>query len=142
MAVAWKEELECQSDSTLEFESEFVLDSEVPTYYKDDDISCVIKDLLDPSIGLARSKALQKYIFIGEQIYKEACQLDEKINGFETQIRRPYFHVKPLDGIQLKNWHDYLNFAEKQEDFDWVWLLSFGSFRYTACSLFFCPPVM
>jgi len=26
------------------------------------------------------------------------------------QIRRPYFHVKPLEKSQLKNWRDYLEF--------------------------------
>ncbi|KAL5774092.1 hypothetical protein ACOSP7_011649 [Xanthoceras sorbifolium] len=120
LAAAWKEELECQSDCAIEIQSEFVPESEVRTYYKDDEISSVIHDLLDPSDSLARSKALQKYILIGEQIYKEASRLDEKIHCFETHIRRPYFHVKPLDPSQLENWHDYLNFAEKQGDFDWV----------------------
>ncbi|KAH9797606.1 tetratricopeptide repeat (TPR)-like superfamily protein [Citrus sinensis] len=120
LAGAWKEELECESDSAMEFQSELVLEGEVPAYYKDDETSSVIKDLLDPSVDLVRSKAIQKYRFIGEQIYKEASQLDEKINCFENLIRRPYFHVKPLDDIQLKNWHDYLSFAEKQGDFDWV----------------------
>ncbi|GAY35052.1 hypothetical protein CUMW_014000 [Citrus unshiu] len=120
LAGAWKEELECESDSAMEFQSELVLEGEVAAYYKDDETSSVIKDLLDPSVDLVRSKAIQKYRFIGEQIYKEASQLDEKINCFENLIRRPYFHVKPLDDIQLKNWHDYLSFAEKQGDFDWV----------------------
>ena len=26
------------------------------------------------------------------------------------QIKRPYFHAKPLDKYQLQNWHDYLDF--------------------------------
>ena len=26
------------------------------------------------------------------------------------QIRRPYFHVKPLEKAQLKNWRSYLEF--------------------------------
>ena len=29
---------------------------------------------------------------------------------FIVQIRRPYFHVKPLEKGQLKNWKDYLDF--------------------------------
>ncbi|OQV12084.1 Pre-mRNA-processing factor 39 [Hypsibius exemplaris] len=35
---------------------------------------------------------------------------------FEENIKRPYFHVKPLENNQLKNWHEYLDFeiAEKQ----------------------------
>uniref|UniRef100_UPI00398EF38B pre-mRNA-processing factor 39 isoform X3 n=1 Tax=Pristiophorus japonicus TaxID=55135 RepID=UPI00398EF38B len=29
---------------------------------------------------------------------------------FEEGIKRPYFHVKPLEKAQLKNWKDYLDF--------------------------------
>ncbi|XP_072887363.1 pre-mRNA-processing factor 39-like [Hemitrygon akajei] len=29
---------------------------------------------------------------------------------FEEAIKRPYFHVKPLERVQLKNWRDYLDF--------------------------------
>ncbi|XP_078418449.1 pre-mRNA-processing factor 39 isoform X2 [Cetorhinus maximus] len=29
---------------------------------------------------------------------------------FEEGIKRPYFHVKPLEKVQLKNWKDYLDF--------------------------------
>ncbi|XP_032871270.1 pre-mRNA-processing factor 39-like [Amblyraja radiata] len=29
---------------------------------------------------------------------------------FEESIKRPYFHVKPLERVQLKNWKDYLDF--------------------------------
>ncbi|KAK9268077.1 hypothetical protein L1049_010516 [Liquidambar formosana] len=112
--------MECQSNSVAEGQSELVLDSEVTTCYKDIEILHVIKDLLDPSIGSFRSKALQKYLSAGEQLYREACQLDAKIHFFETHIQRPYFHVKPLDASQLENWHHYLDFVEKQGDFDWA----------------------
>lgn len=127
MAAAWKKKFDCQNSAT-ELQSDLVLETGVPKYFKDDEISAVIKELLEPSVGLARSKAVQKYVLIGEHIYEESCQLDQKIHCFETRIRRPYFHVKPLDVSQLENWHDYLNFAEKQGDFDWVWLICYGSF--------------
>lgn len=29
---------------------------------------------------------------------------------YSFQIRRPYFHVKPLEKVQLKNWRNYLEF--------------------------------
>ncbi|CAG7718479.1 unnamed protein product [Allacma fusca] len=29
---------------------------------------------------------------------------------FEDKIKRPYFHIKPLDRGQLRNWENYLNF--------------------------------
>ena len=32
------------------------------------------------------------------------------------QIKRPYFHAKPLDKHQLQNWHDYLDFEVAQGD--------------------------
>lgn len=33
-----------------------------------------------------------------------------KIWAFEEAIKRPYFHVKPLERVQLKNWREYLDF--------------------------------
>ncbi|KAA8514990.1 hypothetical protein F0562_018222 [Nyssa sinensis] len=113
-----KEEMERQNDCSNEEQSEAVPCSEVTI--TDDEISHVIKDLLDSSVGSVRSKALQKYISIAEQFYQEASRLEGKILCFETHIRRPYFHVKPLDDKQLENWHHYLDFVEKQEDFDWA----------------------
>jgi pre-mRNA-processing factor 39 len=35
---------------------------------------------------------------------------------FEAGIRRPYYHVKPLDPAQLKNWVAYLTWSEGQGD--------------------------
>lgn len=32
------------------------------------------------------------------------------------QIKRPYFHVKPLERCQLKNWQDYLEYEIEQGD--------------------------
>jgi len=31
-------------------------------------------------------------------------------------VKRPYFHVKPLDGMQLANWNDYLSYEEEHGD--------------------------
>jgi len=33
---------------------------------------------------------------------------------YEDGIKRPYFHVKPLERGQLKNWHDYLEFMKTE----------------------------
>ena len=33
---------------------------------------------------------------------------------FEEGIKRPYFHVKPLERCQLKNWKEYLDFEIEQ----------------------------
>lgn len=35
---------------------------------------------------------------------------------FEEGIKRPYFHVKPLERCQLKNWKEYLDFEIEQGD--------------------------
>ncbi|KAF4385970.1 hypothetical protein G4B88_031105 [Cannabis sativa] len=97
------------------------LEDEVPKSYTTTEISSVINELLEPSISLTRSKSLlQKYLYIGEQLYREACQLEEKISTFEMKIRRSYFHVKSLDADQLENWHRYLDFVGMQGDFDWA----------------------
>ncbi|GLU22748.1 hypothetical protein SLE2022_387990 [Rubroshorea leprosula] len=120
LAAAWKEEIECLGDSSMDLQLVASIESEVPRDCADDEIAHIIEDLLDPSIGLDGSKALQKYLSIGKQFYEEACQLDEKIKCFESHIRRPYFHPKPLDVSQLDNWHEYLNFVEMHGDFDWA----------------------
>lgn len=32
----------------------------------------------------------------------------------DLQIKRPYFHVKPLDRLQLRAWHSYLDWEMAQ----------------------------
>ncbi|KAG7963586.1 hypothetical protein I3843_09G125000 [Carya illinoinensis] len=121
LVASWGEKMEFPSISAgEESPAEPVLDSKAPIWFKNEEISCIIKDLLDPTAGFAKSKALQKYLLMGELFYKEACQLNEKICCFEANIRRSYFHVKPLDSSQLENWHHYLDFVEMQGDFDWA----------------------
>lgn len=34
---------------------------------------------------------------------------------YESAIKRPYFHVKPLERDQLKNWYAYLDFEIRQK---------------------------
>ncbi|KAI1720983.1 NRDE-2, necessary for RNA interference domain-containing protein [Ditylenchus destructor] len=34
---------------------------------------------------------------------------------YESAIKRPYFHVKPLEREQVKNWYDYLDFEIRQK---------------------------
>ncbi|XP_020248702.1 pre-mRNA-processing factor 39 isoform X2 [Asparagus officinalis] len=70
--------------------------------------------------GLTEAEQLEKYIAIREDLYKKAKEFESKIIGFETAIRRPYFHVRPLDEPELENWHNYLDFIEKEEDINKV----------------------
>ncbi|KAG2719335.1 hypothetical protein I3760_03G262100 [Carya illinoinensis] len=72
------------------------------------------------SAGLTEAEELQKYIAVREEMYKKAKEFDSKIIGFETAIRRPYFHVRPLNVAELENWHSYLDFMEKEGDFNKV----------------------
>lgn len=122
MVAFWEVEMESKSISAVEkLEAKLVLDSKAWRGFKNDEISRIIKDLLDLSAGSSRIKALKKYQLIGEWFYKEACQLNELISCFEANIQRSYFHVEPLEASQLENWHHYLDFVEMQGDFDWVW---------------------
>ena len=43
------------------------------------------------------------------------AELDER-KQFEDLIRRPYFHVKPLDRGQLGAWNNYIDYILKKED--------------------------
>lgn len=66
------------------------------------------------------SEELEKYVSIREEMYKKSKEYESKIIAFELAIRRPYFHVKPLDEAELDNWHNYLDFIEKEDDFNKV----------------------
>lgn len=72
------------------------------------------------SAGSTEAEELEKYIAIREEIYKKAKEFDSKIIGFETAIRRPYFHVRPLNVAELENWHNYLDFIEREGDLNKV----------------------
>ncbi|CAN7026976.1 hypothetical protein IGI04_025134 [Brassica rapa subsp. trilocularis] len=120
IAASLKEKIKCGIDVNGDLSSDPMEEDLVPTPHSDEEISVVIRDLMGPSSSLAVAKALHAYLSIGEQFYQDSEQLKEKISCFETQIRRPYFHVKPLDTNQLDNWHKYLSFAETYGDFDWA----------------------
>ncbi|KAG9321205.1 hypothetical protein KVV02_002117 [Mortierella alpina] len=42
---------------------------------------------------------------------------------FEAEIKRPYFHVKPMDMPQLDNWRRYLDFEEAEGDVERIRVL-------------------
>lgn len=48
------------------------------------------------------------------KIYDRNMKECEVRSGFEVNIKRPYFHVKPLDYPQLFNWLSYLDFELKE----------------------------
>ncbi|KAG0341613.1 hypothetical protein BG000_008558 [Podila horticola] len=52
------------------------------------------------------------------QIYANTATETNKRWPFEAEIKRPYFHVKPMDSAQLNNWRRYLDFEEAEGDFE------------------------
>ncbi|KAI3682635.1 hypothetical protein L1987_82748 [Smallanthus sonchifolius] len=70
--------------------------------------------------GLTEAEELEGYIAIREELYRKAKEFESKIIDFETAIRRPYFHVRPLNAAELENWHHYLDFIEGCDDFNKV----------------------
>lgn len=50
----------------------------------------------------------EKLIFTMKKTFKETETIFNTRYRFENQIKRPYFHVKPLERSQLKAWNDYL----------------------------------
>ncbi|CDQ84490.1 pre-mRNA-processing factor 39 isoform X1 [Oncorhynchus mykiss] len=49
-----------------------------------------------------------------EKVYQDLEGEVRKRWNFEEAIKRPYFHVKPLDRTQLKAWHSYLDWELTQ----------------------------
>ncbi|KAK9056019.1 hypothetical protein SSX86_027106 [Deinandra increscens subsp. villosa] len=112
-----EEDMSFSKSSNLE---PYVADSNTEAAISDDEIYNAIKELQDSSSVDLRSKALNKLIAIGELYYYKSCKLHEEIDYFENYMERDLFNVKPLDEEDLQNWHNYLDFIEKQEDFDWA----------------------
>jgi pre-mRNA-processing factor 39 len=46
------------------------------------------------------------------EVYKNTQEGTNKRWVYEAEIKRSYFHVKPLDRPQLQNWNKYLDFEE------------------------------
>eukprot|EP00095_Tigriopus_kingsejongensis_P007494 snap_masked-scaffold580_size130538-processed-gene-0.16 protein:Tk07494 transcript:snap_masked-scaffold580_size130538-processed-gene-0.16-mRNA-1 annotation:"pre-mrna-processing factor 39" len=58
---------------------------------------------------------LEKIIFLRKQIYKATEEKSQTRWKFEEQVKRPYFHMKPLERGQLKNWREYLDHEIKEQ---------------------------
>lgn len=69
------------------------------------------KNYEDASTGEVAEDAVRE-VYLDERKRKsDATQLkiDDRVK-FEERIRRPYFHVKPLDDAEVDNWHEYLEY--------------------------------
>ena len=69
-----------------------------------------------PIVEKTDAEKLEKYIASREVLYKSSKERVEKVKEFESQIKRPYFHIKALDDVQLNTWHKYLDLIEKEGD--------------------------
>lgn len=66
----------------------------------------------DSELNAIKDKALS----IRRKIHKGTVSAVTARWTFEEGIKRPYFHVKPLEKCQLKNWKEYLDFEIEQGD--------------------------
>ncbi|XP_066466302.1 pre-mRNA-processing factor 39-like isoform X2 [Tiliqua scincoides] len=57
-----------------------------------------------------QDKIRELSISVRQQIFTQNEAEVSKRWNFEEGIKRPYFHVKPLERAQLRNWRDYLDF--------------------------------
>ncbi|XP_061900183.1 pre-mRNA-processing factor 39 isoform X1 [Entelurus aequoreus] len=51
-------------------------------------------------------------------VYRKNEEEVRKRWNFEDALKRPYFHVRPLDQIQLQGWHSYLDWEMAQQNQD------------------------
>ncbi|KAL1500737.1 hypothetical protein ABEB36_006183 [Hypothenemus hampei] len=58
----------------------------------------------------------ERIVSIRRKIHKNTVNAVTARWNFEEGIKRPYFHVKPLERCQLKNWQDYLDYEIEQGD--------------------------
>ncbi|CAG09750.1 unnamed protein product, partial [Tetraodon nigroviridis] len=71
-----------------------------------------------PDTEELKQKIREKVLLQRDKVYQENEEQVRKRWHFEDAIKRPYFHVKPLDHLQLQAWHSYLDWelAELNKD--------------------------
>lgn len=74
-------------------------------------------DQLGTNVQDEETKLLQKSIIAARQKLHENTATEVKARwSYEDAIKRPYFHVKPLEKSQLSAWRTYLDYEVKQTD--------------------------
>ncbi|KAL2082145.1 hypothetical protein ACEWY4_021963 [Coilia grayii] len=69
------------------------------------------EDLADPAKRVTEIENMRhKVIETRQEIFNHNEHEVSKRWAFEEGIKRPYFHVKPLEKTQLTNWREYLDF--------------------------------
>ncbi|KAG0304275.1 hypothetical protein BGZ98_005732 [Dissophora globulifera] len=69
------------------------------------------------------SEMLQLIMESSAQTHARTAEETNKRWPFEAEIKRPYFHVKPMDLPQLANWRRYLDFEEAEGDVERIRVL-------------------
>ncbi|XP_069027878.1 pre-mRNA-processing factor 39 isoform X3 [Embiotoca jacksoni] len=59
-------------------------------------------------------KVREQVFVLRDKVYQDNEGEVRKRWHFEDAIKRPYFHVKPLDRLQLRAWHTYLDWEVSQ----------------------------
>lgn len=71
-----------------------------------------LSDVSEKELSLLKETIIEmKY-----KIHKETVKEIAKRQLFEEGIKRPYFHVKPLEKCQTDNWKDYIAFEKSEGD--------------------------
>jgi len=68
----------------------------------------------EPAEAAVRAKVVERRTAEHMAVAADAYQR----SGFEHAIKRPYYHIKPLDEAQILNWNAYLSFEEAQSTKD------------------------
>uniref|UniRef100_A0A8C5QAH5 Pre-mRNA-processing factor 39 n=1 Tax=Leptobrachium leishanense TaxID=445787 RepID=A0A8C5QAH5_9ANUR len=75
------------------------------------DIPSDLEEIADPAKRTTEIENMRHRII---EVHQELFSLNEhevtKRWSFEEGIKRPYFHVKPLEKAQLSNWREYLDY--------------------------------
>lgn len=72
----------------------------------------LLSDITEKEMLLLREKIIES----SHKIHKETGKEISKRQTFEEGIKRPYFHVKPLEKCQIDNWKDYIAFEKEGGD--------------------------
>lgn len=67
------------------------------------------------TLGLGDARLI-KFRELRREVYDAAAVAHAAREPFEAGIKRPYFHVKPLDAAQIANWERYLTHEERAGD--------------------------
>ncbi|VEN48288.1 unnamed protein product [Callosobruchus maculatus] len=73
-------------------------------------------DKAAPSSDEETKAIKERIVSIRRKIHKATVNAVTARWNYEEGIKRPYFHVKPLERCQLKNWQDYLDYETEQGD--------------------------